>query len=344
MRKFLALFAFFSLLLAPVWGITADQLVKHFEDNQKWVQSAMVSFQVLKQTSDPQVADLYEFVSDKSYDYEGMVINGADFASKDAGPMANLAKAIGKGVLAVIHKLATDDNKKLFKPTWIGYNTPGDKRVSNWFCMIMGDHTKTYLTRVDQRSKLDEIGTDPLMMNILDKNLFKFEVVKDLGNRVTLRVAPKPEAKSNLKEAIVELAQLKIGNAETWYATKINGTLLTGATGVTEFGNFRVAIAPVGGYIAYGNDGSLKSAFPIMDIGTATKQAPANDEKKAFIFATQIKNTSYQKNNGKEYEVKLITTIKHLHINPDTAAMAQYIQPKRLETLEKVAKKVVGNH
>ncbi len=86
------------------------------------------------------------------------------------------------GVLAVVHKLATDEHKKLFKPTWLGLHTPTDKKVSNWFCLIMGNHPKTYLTRVDQRAKLDEIGTDPLQMNLLDKRWFTFQVAKDLGN------------------------------------------------------------------------------------------------------------------------------------------------------------------
>ncbi len=346
MRKILALFVLCTICLVPAaWAATSEQLVRHFEENQKWTNSALISFHVQKWASDGRIADMYDFINDKEYDYEGLIINGAAYQGKQNGPMTNLMGIIGNGVIAVLHKLATDENKNLFKPTWVGYHTPKNKRVSNWFCLIMGNHLKTYLTRVDQRSKLDEIGADPLQMNVLDKNLYNFEVVKDLGNRATLRVTPKRNADTNIVEAMIDLAQFKHGNAETWYATKITGKLTTGATGVTEFGNFRVAIAPAGSYIAYAFDNSNRGPVPVMDIaGALQTPAPKGDEK-AFIFATQIKNTSYQTSRDvNEYEVKLITTVQRLHLNPSVEAMAQYIQGKRLGTLEKVAKKVVSSH
>ncbi|MFZ2955933.1 MAG: hypothetical protein WA705_03440 [Candidatus Ozemobacteraceae bacterium] len=344
MKKIFTLVVLFSLFLAPTWAITADQLVKHFEDSQKWVNSAMVSFDVSKKASDQRIADLYDFVSDKNYSYQGFVINGAAYAAGKAGPMADLLKTTGDGVLAVLHKLTTDDHKTLFKPTWIAFHTPGDKRVSNWFCLIMGNHIKTYLTRVDQRSKLDEVGTDPLVMNVLDKNLFNFELVKESAGRAILRITPKSKANTNLDEAIVELALLKIGSAETWYATKIQAKQSTGASGITEYGEFKVAIAPVGTPIVYSNDKTLQSQVPVMGIATALNQKVDGDQK-LYVFATTIHNTSYQTEKGaKEYSVDLRTTITNLYINPAVETMAKLIEPARLKTLEKLSSKVVRSH
>lgn len=344
MRRCLSVLVLFCLLVAPTWAINVDQVIKHFEDSQKWVKSAMCSFKVTKKASDSKISDLYDFVSDKTYDYEAMVINGAEYLNGANGPMGTLMSTIGDGVLAVVHKLATDDHKKLFKPTWLGYHTPGDKRVSNWFCLIMGNHVKTYLTRVDQRSKLDEIGADPLVMNILDKNLYKFDVAKDKGDRITLRVTPRPQALSNVKEALVELAKIAIGGEETWYATKITGTLTTGATGVTEFGGHQVAVAPIGTYICYDAKGEQLGNTPVTGISTALRQSVTAGQK-IFIFPTYIKSTTYQNSSEvREYEVSLTTTINRLHINPSVETMAQYITNQRMGTLEKISKKVVAGH
>ncbi|MBF0502034.1 MAG: hypothetical protein HQM09_17980 [Candidatus Riflebacteria bacterium] len=347
MRRFrlsIVLVALAVLVSPAIWAVTADELVKHFEESQKWVKSAMVAFQIQKKASDPKIADLYEFVSDKSYDYEAMVVNGDEYKNADKGTLNNLLNTIGNGVLAVVHKLATDDHKNLFKPTWIGYHTPGDKRVSNWFCLIMGNQIKTYLTRVDQRSKLDEIGADPLQMNLLNKDFFSFEVAKDMGDHAILRITPKAGADSNVKEAMVELSKVQIGNTYTWYATKISGTLTTGATGVTEFGNIRAAIAPVGAYIGWAADSSPIGNIPVDSIG-AIQQKQVNGDDKIFVFATQIKNTTYQKaSDGGEYEVTLLTNFKRLHINPPVDTIAQYVTSSRLPTLEKITRKVVASH
>lgn len=344
MRRCFSVLVLFCLLVAPVWAINADQVVKHFEESQKWVKSAMCAFKVHKKASDSKISDLYDFVSDKTYDYEAMIVNGAEYLNGANGPMGSLMSNIGDGVLAVVHKLATDDHKKLFKPTWIGYHTSADKRVSNWFCLIMGNHVKTYLTRVDQRSKLDEIGADPLVMNILDKNLYQFEVVKDKGDRISLRVTPRSQAQSNVKQALVELAKITIGGAETWYATKITGTLTTGATGVTEFGGHQVAIAPVGTYIGFDAKGEQLGSVPVTGISTALRQS-ATAGQKIYIFPTYIKSTTYQSSpEVREYEVSLTTTISRLHINPSVETMAQYITDRRLGALEKIAKKVVAGH
>ncbi|MBF0548517.1 MAG: hypothetical protein HQM08_29060 [Candidatus Riflebacteria bacterium] len=344
MKRFLGILVLLAFCVAPSWGaLSADYIVKHFEDNQKWVQAGMVAFQVQKKASDAKIADLYDFTSEKTYGYEGMIINGD--AYKATGPLAKLMATIGDGVLGVVQKQTTNDRNVLFKPTWIGYHTPGDKRVSNWFCLMMGDHVKTYLTRIDQKAKLDELGADPLVMNVLKKDLFEYELLKDLGDHAILRVTPrKNNSSTNLREAVIELARIKIGSAETWYATKISGTLTTGAKGVTEFGNFRVAIAPVGKYIAYSNDNSLKSDVPVMDIATAMNQQVQGDQK-IYIFATQIRNTTYQSSKEiSEYECDFLTTIQRLHINPPCDLIAKYLDSGRLEMLQKVTEKVVRNH
>ncbi|MBF0410513.1 MAG: hypothetical protein HQM10_24420 [Candidatus Riflebacteria bacterium] len=344
MKKLLGILCFLALSTGQLWAVTAEEIVKHFEENQKWVQCSMISYHVQKKASDERIADLYDFVSEKTYDYEGLVINGADYSKKEGGELSELLSKIGNGVLAVVQKQATDDNKNLFKPTWLGYHTPDDKRVSNWFCLIMGNQIKTYLTRVDPKSKLDEMGTDPLVLNVLNKNLFNYELVKDLGDQAVLRITPKANASTNIKEGIVELARIKVGAAETWYAKKISGTLNTGARGTTTFGNFRVAIAPVGKYIAYSNDNSLKSDVKIMDISQAMNEKASQNEK-IYVFGTQIHNVSYQSSKDiKDYEVDFLTTVKHLHINPPINMVADYLNKGRLGTLTKVTAKIVRNH
>jgi hypothetical protein len=344
MRKTLGMLVLFCFVVSASWSVTAEFLVNHFEENQKWVQSSLVAYQVQKKASDERIADLYEFVSDKTYDYEGMIINGAKFAGKDAGQLSELMATIGQGVLAVIQKQATDDRKNLFKPTWLGYHTPSDKRVSNWFCLITGNRLNTFLTKVNQSAKLDEMGTDPLIMTVLKKELFDYSLLKDLGNRATLKITPKDNRTTNIRDAIVELAQLKIGDAEAWYVTEIAGTLTSGARGVTKFGNFRVAIAPVGKYIAYSSDNSLKSPVPIMDIGQALK-ANVGAADKIFVFATQIQNTSYQNTQDvRDYEVDFRTVVQRLHINPPIELVTHYLNKSRLNTLKKVAAKIVRNH
>ena len=344
MRKTLGILVLFCFVVSTGWTVTADYLVKHFEENQTWVQSSMVAYQVAKKASDERIADLYEFVSDKTYDYEGLIINGAKFAGKDTGKLSELLAVVGQGVLAVIQKQSTDDRKNLFKPTWLGYHTPSDKRVSNWFCLITGNRLNTFLTKVNQSAKLDEMGTDPLIMNVLQKELYDFSLVKDLGNRATLRITPKDNRTTNLREAIVELAQLQVGTAETWYVTEISGALKSGARGVTKFGNFRVAIAPVGRYIAYSSDNSLKSTVPVMDIAQALKATP-KPEDKLFVFATQIQNTSYQNTpDVRDYEVDFRTMVQRLHINPPVELIAHHLNKSRLGTLKKVATKIVRNH
>ncbi len=326
------------------WAITAEEIVKHFEESQNWVKAGMAAFKVHKQASDERVADMFEFVSDKTYDYEGMIIDGSEYRNSPKGGLENLLNTIGDGVLAVIHKLATDDHKKLFKPTWLGFHTPGDKRVSNWFCLIMGNHVKTYLTRVDSRSKLDEIGTDPLQMNILDKNLFDFHLVKGLENKAILRITPKPKAMANFKEATLEFSKLEVGGVCTWYLTQISGQLTTGASGVTKFGNFVVAAAKPGEYIGWSEDGQTLGNVPTSGIATALR-TPVKPDQKLFVFATQLVTTTSQKSREvNDYEITLTTNIKRLHINPTPEAMVQYITPQRLGTLEKVVRKVVNNH
>ncbi len=345
MRK-LAFGLFLCLLVAPAaLAVTADEIVAHFEESQNWVKSGMAAFKVLKQTSDPRIADMYDFVTDKSYDYEGLIIDGSEYLNADRGPLAPLLDVIKDGVLAVIHKLATDEHKKLFKPTWVGYHTPNDKKISNWFCLIMGDHTKTYLTRVDPRAKLDEIGTDPLQMNVFDKRWFTFSIAKDLGTKVVLKVTPKAGAPANFREAQIEMGRLLIGEAVTWYVTRISGSLNTGASGVTEFGDFRVAAAVPGKqYIGWSNDGKQLGTVPVWGMATALQQKIAPDQK-LFVFATQLKTTTYQSSREvKDYEVRLVTGIQRIHINPPLDVVAQYIQPKRLETLTKVARKIVAQH
>ncbi|RCK75970.1 MAG: hypothetical protein OZSIB_3700 [Candidatus Ozemobacter sibiricus] len=344
--RILSCLVILCLSFAPVaMAVTADEIVAHFEENQNWTKCAMAAFKVLKKASDPRIADMYEFVSDKTYDYEGLIIDGSEYQNAERGPLDGLLSVINDGVLAVIHKLATDEHKKLFKPTWLGFHTPTDKKVSNWFCLIMGNHTKTYLTRVDQRAKLDEIGADPLQMNLLDKRWFTFQVVKDLGNRAVLKVLPKSGAPVNVKEATIEVARLQVGEAVTWYVTKISGTLNTGSSGVTEFGDFRVAAAVPGKqYIGWSNDGKQIGEVPVYGLGQIQRQNVKPDQK-LFVFATRLDTTTYQTSREvKDYEVKLVTSIQRIHINPPLQVVAEYIQPQRLATLTKVARKIVAGH
>ncbi len=343
MRRIWVVLMVVGLLAGPGWAVEVDEIIANFEDSQNWVKSAMVSFKVQKKASDPKIADMFEFVADKSYDYEAMFINGELFG-KNAGALADLTKVIGQNVLAVLHKITTDDKKTLFKPTWIGYQSKADRRVSNWFCLIMGDHVKTYLTRVDPKAKLDEIGADPLQLNLLDKKYYNFEIAKDLGTKVILNVTPKPEAQTNIVNGQIELAKLKVDSLSAWYVTRISGTMTNGTTGTTEFGGHRVAAAPVGGYVLYSDDGKLRGPVPVVSLAAATEMA-ANPEMKLYVFATSIKSVTQQKSKDvAEYEVQLQTNVKHLHINPTPEVMAQYIQKDRLETLIKVAKKVVASH
>lgn len=343
MRRFWLVGVVLAVLAVPAWATTADELLGYFEESQDWVKSAMVAFKVQKKASSEAVADMFEFVSDRSYDYEGLIIDGSEYGN-GAGPMDPLVSTIGKGVVAVLHKLATDDDKKLFKPTWVGYHTPDDKRVSNWFCLIMGDHTKTYLTRIDPRAKLDEIGADPLQFNILDKNLFDFSIAKDLGNRVILKMTPKNQANTNVAEALIEMAKLQIGSVSTWYVTRVSGTLKNGTTGVTDYGDFRVVAAPAKEYVCWSEDGKLTGKYPVWGIGTALREQVAGDAK-LYVFPTTIKSVSSQKGGQMgDYDVTLLTNIRRLHINPSPEAMLKHIRPDRLKTLVKVAKKVVSNH
>ncbi len=98
------------------------------------------------------------------------------------------------------------------------------------------------------------------------------------------------------------------------------------------------AAAPGKQYIGWSNDGKQIGEVPVYGLGQIQRQAFKPDQR---LFDTTTYQTSRE---VKDYEVKLVTGIQRIHINPPLQVVADYIQPQRLGTLTKVARKVVLGH